>query len=103
MKTYTIRIYLITRTGRELCEILEMQRPRFTHREYKDILIPHLFYLACRGIDYRWLCAEIDCDGENVLTALCETSAEGSAIRATIVAARPHERFRRMRTMTIAE
>lgn len=103
MNTYTITTYLITRKGREIIEIVEFERARWTSREYKEILLPNLTWLAGRGIEYCWLDAEIRRNGELILDVRCDTRMHGSTITATIAAARPRERYRRLRTMTLAE
>ena len=102
MKTYTLYTYSVTRKGRELLEIKEFPRPRFTKREYKGILIPSLYYMAGTGYEYSKLDAELFCDGKLVLSARCNTEADGPAITAYISVARPREKFHPLRPMIIA-
>ena len=91
MKNYTIDIFRVTRKGREHEIRIELPRERFTAREYKGILLPTLFDLACEGRSHKHLDAVIQCDGVKVLTVRCDTEAEGSEITAHFVAARPRE------------
>ena len=102
MKNYTIYTYRVTHRGRELLEIKEFPRPRFTNRDWKNIMVPSLFFLAATSCDYKHLDAELFCDGKKVLTVRCNTKVDGSTITAYMDAARPREIFRPLRAMRIA-
>lgn len=102
MKNYTLYTYRVTRKGRELIEIKEFPRPRFTNKDWKDILVPTLYFLAATSNAYKNLDAVLFCDGVKVLTVRCSTRTDGSTITAYMDAARPREVFRPLRAMTIA-
>ena len=103
MKTYTIEICNCKRRGEELIELIEFERPRFSNRDYKYILLNSLFWEACQGgIESKLLRAVVRCNGEKVLTFVCNTETDGETINAVITAARPREIYRRIRTMNIA-
>ena len=102
MNNYSIDIYRVGRKGRELVMRMEFPRERFTNREYKDILIPALFDLACEGDHYKRLDAVVMRDGTKVWTVCSDTKVDGSTITAYIKAARPREIFRPLRAMRIA-
>ena len=103
MKKYTIHFNRATRKGEENLLIMEFEREHFTSREYKNYVIYHLFDLAGESNRNKTLSAYICCDGVKVLTVRCFTEVDGSTITAVIYAARPREKFHRMRTMVIAE
>ena len=103
MKTYTIEICNCKRRGEKLIELIEFERPRFSNRDFKYILLNSLFWEACRGgCDSEHLTANVKCDGEIVMVIRSDTKVDGSTITAYITAARPSEKYRLIRTMEIA-
>lgn len=102
MRSYSIDIYRVGRKGRELTLRLEFPRDRFTNREYKSYLIANLLDLASEGSYYKHLDAVAMCEGRKFLTVRCDTETDGETITARLVAARPREVFRPVRTVLIA-
>lgn len=103
MKTYRIEIVTHKRRSSEIAEIIECERPMFTHRDFKRWVIDELFYFAAQGKEYSFLTAAISCDGEKIVTVRCLTEVDGSTITAYMALARPREVYRKLRTMVIAE
>ena len=102
MKKYTVEIINHTAKGAELLEFWELDRPRITRQDYRNI-ITGLFYSAAESIRYAFLSARVRCEGEEVFTVKCDTKKSASSIHSYISAARPREKFVHLRTMTVAE
>ena len=79
MNTYTITFWDDTKN--EDLEIHEMNRKRFTKREYDNVILT-LFYFAAQSIDFRNIHAEIRCNGEEIFRIYCKTRTDGSNITA---------------------
>ena len=82
MKTY--KAYLInhpmTREA-ELVELLEMQRPRMTKRDF-DNIIAGLFFWACQTCTYEDMEAIIKCEDKKLHAIQCKTRMDGSTVTA---------------------
>ena len=100
MKTYSVRFY--NDVTKEVFCVFEMQRERFTKRDWDNIVLT-LFQTAAEGIENRSLFADVFCCTANdlkdtpvntlgVLTVACETTVDGSEIWAHIFANSTHVR-----------
>ena len=86
MNRYRVIIWNDTRTAnRELIEVIDMDRRRFTKREY-DMVVQSLFYWGASSCVYDTMTAEIYCNGKKVMDVCCKTRQDGSEIRSTILA-----------------
>lgn len=75
MNNYRIAIWnKTTKDKGELLTLMEMQRPRFTKREY-GMVIQEMFTWAAESIDYNHLAAEIYCNDRKVMTIDCKTES----------------------------
>ena len=99
MKKYLA--YIINNHGQgqkeELIELLSMDRPRLTRRDFANI-IRGMFFWAASSCVYRDMKAVICCDNRKLLTIDCRTVTDGSTIRTILSAG-----GRWIRTMTVAE
>lgn len=104
MKTYTVDFENVTR-GQLKDRFLQAFefKGEFFPREHFSNIIRDLFYAAAQSIDFKHLRATAKCDGEEIFTVKCDTTVDGSRILADISMAKPHDRFRYVRTMCIAE
>lgn len=104
MKMYTVDFENVTRgqlKDRHL-QAFEFSGNCFPREHFSNI-IRDLFWHAAQSIDFKHLRAIAKCDGEEIFTVKCDTTVDGSRIWADISMAKPHDRFRYIRTMCIAE
>lgn len=101
-KKYEIDFFLVKPRSEKIIAHTEIEAEHITGREYKEIL-GTLFQFACRGIKYKWLVATVKRNGEKIMTIRGYTECDGPEIRTSMAIARPREKYRRVRIMTIAE
>lgn len=103
MAQYKITITNQKRRGQELLEIHEYDgAPCFSKEQYENT-IASLFFYAAQSIDYKCLDAVVERDGQKVLKMVMDTHVDGSTIYSILKAARPREKYRFIRRMTVAE
>lgn len=76
--------------------------PIFSKSMYGNT-VASLFFYAAQSINYRCLDAIVERDGEKVLHFVMDTYVDGSTIYSILKIARPREKYRVIRTMTVAE
>lgn len=101
MKLYRAKIWRASETGRELIEVLEFSRVRFTKHDYRNI-VTGMFYWAATSNQYMTLTAEVFCEDEALFTITCDTTIDGAEISCDINVVRPKERPAFVRHMMIA-
>ena len=102
MKKYTVDFENRTRRQPRFIEAWEYTGPFFP-REHFENIIRVLFYNAASGCDFDHLIARVKCEGSDVFSVKSDTTVDGSRIWATITMAKPHDHFRYLRTMVIAD
>lgn len=85
MKNYTVEFIANHKLGteKELLEYWKMDRERFTHHDYKNI-IRNLFYFAAESCENAFLNARISENGKELFTIDCNTITEITNITAHI-------------------
>ena len=102
-KRYEVELFNDTANEHEWLETMVFFRPRFSARDFKELVLISIFQYAAESIDYKNLSGSICCDGDLVLNIKSDVTVDGSTIYSDVSLARPDEAYRHYRRMFIAD
>ena len=103
MAQYKITITNQKRRSQELLEIHEYENAPFFSRSMYENTVASMFFYAAQNIDFRFLDAVVEREGEKVLHLVMDTTQDGSTVYSILKVARPREKYRFIRKMIVAE
>lgn len=103
MAQYKITIINQKPRKSECVEIHEYDNAPIFSKSMYDNTVASMFFYAAQSVDYRCLDATVERDGEKILHLVMDTHVDGSTIYSILKVARPREKYRFIRTMTVAD